>query len=153
MMTLDLWTNTFLKMKCLYIISQLKDLPQIAIVLVGKGYDGKYDYLKKEFKINVHVYDYPENTTEFEFDDEVAHLKEFYDFVLLEQPFPPHIRQEVAMAAIGDYWVENIDVDYYKQHCENPASEEELLELEQYNLLYNIVRRKYNAEKYLDSRC
>ena len=50
MMTLGLWTNTFLKMKCLYIISQLKDLPQIAIVSAGKDYNGKYDYLKKEFK-------------------------------------------------------------------------------------------------------
>lgn len=70
---------------------ELKDA-KIAIIQVGEA-----EFLEKD---GVHIYIYPDNTTEYELVDEIEHLVEFYDFVQVELPLPPHIRHEVAIAAV-----------------------------------------------------
>lgn len=74
---------------------------KIAIVEVGESQEAIHllERLKNEGN-EVELYSYPEDTTEFEFDDEVRHLKEFYDIVLLVPTLPPHIRYSVAARAI-----------------------------------------------------
>ena len=63
-----------------------------AIIQVGEA-----EFLEQD---GVHIYIYPDNATEYELVDEIEHLVEFYDFVQLTLPLPPHIRHEVAIAAI-----------------------------------------------------
>ena len=70
---------------------ELKDA-KIAIIQVGEA-----KFLEKD---EVHIYIYPDNATEYELVDEIEHLVEFYDFVQVELPLPPHIRHEVAIAAV-----------------------------------------------------
>ena len=70
---------------------ELKDA-KIAIIQVGEA-----EFFEKD---GVHIYIYPDNATEYELVDEIEHLVEFYDFVQVELPFPPHIRHEVAIAAV-----------------------------------------------------
>lgn len=70
---------------------KLKDA-KIAIIQVGEA-----EFLEKD---EAHIYIYPNNATEYEFVDEIEHLVEFYDFVQVKLPLPPHIRYEVAIAAI-----------------------------------------------------
>ena len=70
---------------------ELKD-GKIAIIQVGEA-----EFLEKD---GVHIYIYPDNATEYELVDEIEHLVEFYDFVQVELPLPPHIRHEVAIAAV-----------------------------------------------------
>lgn len=70
---------------------ELKDT-KIAIIQVGEA-----EFLEKD---GVHIYIYPDNATEYELVDEIEHLVEFYDFVQVKLPLPPHIRYEVAIAAI-----------------------------------------------------
>ena len=70
---------------------ELKDA-KIAIIQVGEA-----KFLEKD---GVHIYIYPDNATEYELVDEIEHLVEFYDFVQVELPLPPHIRHEVAIAAV-----------------------------------------------------
>ena len=65
---------------------------KIAIIQVGEA-----EFLEKD---GVHIYIYPDNATEYELVDEIEHLVEFYDFVQVKLPLPPHIRHEVAIAAI-----------------------------------------------------
>ena len=65
---------------------------KIAIIQVGEA-----EFLEKD---GVHIYIYPDNATEYELVDEIEHLVEFYDFVQVELPLPPHIRHEVAIAAV-----------------------------------------------------
>ena len=65
---------------------------KIAIIQVGEA-----EFLEKD---GVHIYIYPDNATEYELVDEIEHLVEFYDFVQVELPLPPHIRHKVAIAAI-----------------------------------------------------
>lgn len=71
---------------------ELKDT-KVAIIQVGE----EGEFLEKD---GTHVYIYPNNTTEYEIVDEIEHLIEFYDFVQVKLPLPPHIRHEVAIAAI-----------------------------------------------------
>lgn len=70
---------------------ELKDA-KIAIIQVGEA-----EFLEKD---GVHIYIYPDNATEYELVDEIEHLVEFYDFVQVKLPLPPHIRHKVAIAAI-----------------------------------------------------
>ena len=70
---------------------ELKDA-KIAIIQVGEA-----EFLEKD---GVHIYVYPDNATEYELVDEIEHLVEFYDFVQVKLPLPPHIRHEVAIAAV-----------------------------------------------------
>jgi len=72
---------------------ELKDA-KIAIIQVGEA-----EFLEKD---GVHIYIYPDNATEYELVDEIEHLVEFYDFVQVKLPLPPHIRHEVAIAAIPE---------------------------------------------------
>ena len=69
---------------------------KFAIIQIG---DNSIDRYEKN-KITVDIYNYPNTITEFELEDELSHLQEFYDRVIVQLPFPPHIRQEVAMAAV-----------------------------------------------------
>ena len=74
---------------------------KIAIVEVGESQEAIHllERLKNEGN-EVQLYSYPKDTTEFEFDDEIRHLKEFYDIVLLVPTLPSHIRYSVAARAI-----------------------------------------------------
>ena len=72
-------------------VMELKDA-KIAIIQVGEA-----EFLEKD---GVHIYVYPDNATEYELVDEIEHLVEFYDFVQVKLPLPPHIRHEVAIAAV-----------------------------------------------------
>lgn len=71
---------------------ELKDA-KIAIIQVGEA-----EFLEKDD--GTHIYIYPNNATEYELVDEIEHLVEFYDFVQVKLPLPPHIRHKVAIAAI-----------------------------------------------------
>lgn len=98
-----------------YRISQLPEPPKLAIVQVGDN-EASNRYVRNKVKdceevgIVADVYAYPVNMTEFELDDELTHLQEFYDGVIVQLPLPPHIRQEVATAAI----LKEKDVDGFK---------------------------------------
>ena len=74
---------------------------KVAIVEVGESQEAIHllERLRNEGN-EVQLYSYPKDTTEFEFDDEVRHLKEFYDIVLLVPTLPSHIRYSVAARAI-----------------------------------------------------
>lgn len=71
----------------------LERTSKLAIIQVGNN-------KCEEVNISAHVYVYPENITEFELVNELCHLQEFYDSFIIQLPLPPHIRQEVAAAAI-----------------------------------------------------
>ena len=71
----------------------IKELSKLAIIQVGNN-------KCEDVGIPAHVYGYPENITEFELVNELCHLQEFYDEFIIQLPLPPHIRQEVAAAAI-----------------------------------------------------
>lgn len=74
---------------------------KIAIVEVGESQEAIHllERLKNEGN-EAELYSYPRDTTEFEFDDEVRHLKKFYDIVLLVPTLPSHIRYSIAARAI-----------------------------------------------------
>ena len=79
--------------------------PSLAIIQVGNN-EASTRYVRNKVKdcnevgITAEVYYYPENTTEFELVDEIEHLVEFYDGVMVQLPLPPHIRVEATVAAI-----------------------------------------------------
>ena len=88
-----------------YRVSQLPQAPKLAIVQVGND-PASMRYARNKIKdcqevgIDGDVYAYPENMTELELDDELNHLQEFYDGVIVQLPLPPHIRSSIATAAI-----------------------------------------------------
>lgn len=94
-----------LKRTFTYRISQLSASPSLAIIQIGNN-EASNRYVKNKVKdceevgIIVHVYNYPENITEFELDDELNHLQEFYDGVIIQLPLPQHIRSSIATAAL-----------------------------------------------------
>ena len=79
--------------------------PTLAIIQVGNN-EASNRYVRNKMKdcdevgITAHAYYYPEDTTEFELVDQIEHLVEFYDGVMVQLPLPPHIRVEAAVAAI-----------------------------------------------------
>ena len=99
------YTNNYLKEKYKYRVSQLSEPPRLAIVQVGDN-EASNRYVRNKVKdceevgIIADVYSYPNNMTEFELDDELSHLQEFYDGVIVQLPLPPHIRSSIATAAI-----------------------------------------------------
>lgn len=54
----------------------------------------------KKFDDNSDCYWFPVDITETELIQEIQDLKKMYDVVQVQQPLPPHIRLEVAIAAI-----------------------------------------------------
>lgn len=86
-------------------ISKMECSPTLAIVQVGEN-EASNRYIRNKMKdcdeigITAHTYFYPTETTEFELDDQLEHLVEFYDGVIVQLPLPPHIRVKVAQAAI-----------------------------------------------------
>lgn len=74
---------------------------KVAIVEVGESQEAIHllERLINEGN-EAQLYSYPKDTTEFEFDDEVRHLKEFYDTILLVPTLPSHIRYSVAARAM-----------------------------------------------------
>ena len=98
--------------------------PTLAIIQVGNN-EASNRYVRNKLKdcdevgITAHAYSYPENTTEFELVDEIEHLVEFYDGVMVQLPLPPHIRVEAAIAAIP----KEKDVDGFRRDsCFDPAT-------------------------------
>ena len=107
-----------------YRVSQLPQAPKLAIVQVGND-PASMRYVRnkikdcKEVGIDGDVYAYPENMTELELDDELNHLQEFYDGVIVQLPLPPHIRSSIATAAI----LPEKDVDGFRSDSNfNPAT-------------------------------
>lgn len=106
---------TLLKRTYMYRISRLPHAPKLAIIQVGDN-EASNRYVRNKVKdceevgIIADVYNYPVNITEFELDDELNHLQEFYDGVIVQLPLPQHIRQKVAVDAI---WSSR-DVDGFK---------------------------------------
>ena len=107
-----------------YRVSQLPQAPKLAIVQVGND-PASMRYARNKIKdcqevgIDGDVYAYPENMTELELDDELNHLQEFYDGVIVQLPLPPHIRSSIATAAI----LPEKDVDGFRSDSNfNPAT-------------------------------
>lgn len=86
-------------------IAAIGDAPKLAIVQIG-NVEASNRYVKNKVKdcqevgIITDVYAYPEDMTEFELDDELSHMHEFYDGVIVQLPLPQHIRPSIATAAI-----------------------------------------------------
>ena len=86
-------------------VADLGEAPKLAIVQVGNN-EASNRYVKNKVKdceevgVIADVYAYPEDITEWELDDELAHMHEFYDGVIVQLPLPQHIRPEIATAAI-----------------------------------------------------
>lgn len=115
-------------------VTAFDEVPELAIVQVG-NHEASNRYIRNKVKdceevgIKVHVYNFPENTTEFELDDELTHLQEFYDGVIVQLPLPPHIRQEVAIAAIDP----RKDVDGFRNDSLfNPATPKGIMDYLRY---------------------
>lgn len=107
-----------------HIEDNLAENPKLAIIQVGEN-EASTRYVRnkvkdcKEVGIEAEVYFYPENTTEFELVNEIEHLVEFYDGVMVQLPLPPHIRVEAAIAAIP----KEKDVDGFRRDsCFDPAT-------------------------------
>ena len=105
-------------------IRKLQNFPKLAIVQVGEN-EASNRYVRNKVKdceevgIVADIYNYPENTTEFELDDELTHLQEFYDGVIVQLPLPQHIRPSIATAAITP----EKDVDGFRHDSwYNPAT-------------------------------
>ena len=105
-------------------IKKLRWTPKLAIIQVGEN-EASNRYVRNKVKdceevgIAADVYGYPENTTEFELDDELTHLQEYYDGVIVQLPLPQHIRPSIATAAINP----EKDVDGFRHDsCYNPAT-------------------------------
>lgn len=105
-------------------IRKLQNFPKLAIVQVGEN-KASNRYVRNKVKdceevgIVADIYNYPENTTEFELDDELTHLQEFYDGVIVQLPLPQHIRPSIATAAI----LPEKDVDGFRHDSwYNPAT-------------------------------
>ena len=65
---------------------------KLAIIQIGDN--------STELHETVDIYNYPNTITEFELENELFHLQEFYDHIIVQSPLPPHIRQEVIAAAV-----------------------------------------------------
>jgi methylenetetrahydrofolate dehydrogenase (NADP+)/methenyltetrahydrofolate cyclohydrolase len=98
-------------------IAKLGEAPKLAIVQVGNN-EASNRYVKNKVKdceevgIIADVIRYPENTTEFELDDQLDHMHEYYDGIIVQLPLPQHIRPHIATAAIpADKDVDGFRVD------------------------------------------
>lgn len=102
--------------KCLtHQVSMMPEAPKLAIIQVGYN-EASNRYIRnkvkdcKEVGIETSVYGYDDNIMEKELIEELTHLQDFYDGVIVQLPLPPHIRQEKVIAAID----KNKDVDGFK---------------------------------------
>lgn len=123
-----------LKRTFMYRISLLPEPPKLAIIQVGNN-EASNRYVRNKVKdceevgISAHVYGYSENITEFELINELCHLQEFYDGVIVQLPLPPHICQEVATAAIDV----SKDVDGFRSDSKfNPATPKGIMDYLKY---------------------
>lgn len=98
--------------------------PSLAIIQVGDN-EASNRYVRNKLKdceevgIAAHAYTYSVEITEFELLEEIDHLVSFYDGVIVQLPLPPHIRIEVAQAAIPP----EKDVDGFRHDSPfNPAT-------------------------------
>lgn len=79
--------------------------PKLAIVQIGNN-EASNRYVNnkvkdcKEVGIIADVYAYPEDITEFELNNELYDMQEFYDGVIVQLPLPQHIRSSITTAAI-----------------------------------------------------
>lgn len=88
-----------------YRISQLSEIPKLAIIQVG-NIEASNRYIKNKVKdceevgIIADIYHYDENIAEATLCEAIRLDQEFYDGVIVQLPLPPHIRQEAVVAAI-----------------------------------------------------
>ena len=115
-------------------IAIIGEAPKLAIIQVG-NVEASTRYVRNKVKdceevgIIADVYAFPENITEFELDDEINHLNEFYDGIIVQLPLPPHIREKVATAAIPA----EKDVDGFKtDSCFDPATPKGIMDYLKY---------------------
>lgn len=99
-----------------YRISQLSEVPKLAIIQVG-NVEASNRYIRNKIKdceevgIEVQVYHYDENITEYELCENIKLDQEFYDGVIVQLPLPPHLRPEVVVSAISP----DKDVDGFRR--------------------------------------
>ena len=98
-------------------VTKLEEAPKLAIVQVGNN-EASNRYVKNKVKdceevgVVANVYVFPENIAEWELKEELAHMHEFYDGIIVQLPLPQHIRPETATAAIpADKDVDGFRVD------------------------------------------
>ena len=115
-------------------VAALDKPPSLAIVQVGDN-EASNRYIRNKVKdceevgIEAHVYAYPENTTEWELDDELNGLLDFYDGIIVQLPLPPHIRSSIAAAAIPAHK----DVDGFRIDSEfEPATPKGIMDYLKY---------------------
>lgn len=86
-------------------IAVIGDAPKLAIIQVG-DVEASNRYIKNKIKdceevgITAHRYWFPNDITEPELVQEIGDIAPEYDGVIVQLPLPPHIREEVATAAI-----------------------------------------------------
>lgn len=115
-------------------IAVIGDAPKLAIIQVG-SIEASNRYIKNKVKdceevgIIADVYQYPEDITEHELCENIKLDQEHYDGVIVQLPLPPHIRQEVAIAAIQP----DKDVDGFRMDSPfNPATPKGIMDYLKY---------------------
>ena len=115
-------------------VAAIGEAPKLAIVQVGEN-EASNRYVKNKVKdcnevgIVADVYAYPENMTEWELDDELSHMHEYYDGVIVQLPLPQHIRPQIATAAIpADKDVDGFRMDSWF----NPATPKGIMDYLKY---------------------
>lgn len=115
-------------------VAAIGEAPKLAIVQVGEN-EASNRYVKNKVKdcnevgIVADVYAYPENMTEWELDDELSHMHEYYDGVIVQLPLPQHIRPHIATAAIpADKDVDGFRMDSWF----NPATPKGIMDYLKY---------------------
>ena len=87
-------------------IEAIGEPPKLAIIQVG-NVEASNRYIKNKVKdceevgIIADVYQYPEDITEHELCEAIVLDQAHYDGVIVQLPLPPHIREEVVVAAIN----------------------------------------------------
>ncbi len=62
---------------------------------------GDYDYGYEVYNEEWDIYFFPNNVSEWELAEEIAHLVEFYDILDYPTDWPPHLRKEKVIAWIN----------------------------------------------------
>ena len=115
-------------------VAALKEPPKLAIVQVG-NVEASNRYIRNKVKdceevgVIADVYIYPETITEFELNEEIVDMADFYDGIIVQLPLPQHIRPEIATAAIPAHK----DVDGFRiDSCFSPATPKGIMDYLKY---------------------
>ena len=89
-------------------------LKDVKIALVSC--DNKKD-AKKYLRQGIEIYHYPKDIVQLEIKNEIKHLSDFYDYILIDDTLPPHILFNVVKSANTIFFDDNFDhlLDYIKK--------------------------------------